>query len=121
MTQPTPLAVAEAYLAVWNEADDARRQEAITGGWADDARYVDPMMNGDGHGGIGTMIAGARAHFPGHSFALRGTPDGHGPWVRFSWDLAPEGGEPVAGGTDMVKLDGTGRIESVVGFLDFAP
>lgn len=121
MTHPTPLAVAEAYLTTWNEADEAQRQTAITRSWSPDARYADPMMQGEGHDGIAAMIAGARSQFPGHSFLLRGTPDGHGPWVRFSWNLAPENGEPVAGGTDMVKLDGGGKIASVVGFLDFAP
>ncbi len=118
MSQRSPLSVAQAYIAAWNEADDTRRAKIIAEGWAGDASYVDPMMSGHGHDGIAAMIAGARAQFPGHGFALRGTPDGHGPWIRFSWTLAPEGGTPIAGGSDIVKLDRTGRIESVVGFLD---
>ncbi len=121
MTHPSPLAIAETYLAAWNEADDTRRKASIAGNWSASARYADPLMSGEGRDGIAAMISGARAQFPGHSFALRGTPDGHGAWVRFSWDLAPENGKAVAGGTDMVRLDGAGRIESVIGFLDFAP
>jgi len=118
MTLPTPLAVAQAYLALWNEADDSRRRAALAEGWTPDARYADPIMTGEGRDGIAAMIAGARAQFPGHGFALRGTADGHGPFVRFSWSLAPEGGAPVAGGTDVMTLDADGRIENVVGFLD---
>ena len=118
MTNPTPHAVAEAYIDLWNEADDTRRKSSLAKSWAPDARYNDPIMAGEGHDGIAAMIAGARAQFPGHAFALRGTPDGHGSFVRFSWSLAPEGGAPVAGGTDVVTLDAQGRIGTVVGFLD---
>jgi len=118
MTTSTPLAVAEAYIDLWNEADDDRRRSALAEGWAPDARYADPMMAGQGHDGVAAMIAGARAQFPGHGFSLRGTPDGHGPFVRFSWSLAPQGGAPIAGGTDVVTLDAAGRIDTVVGFLD---
>jgi hypothetical protein len=67
------------------------------------------------------MIAGARAQFPGHGFALAGTPDGHGRFVRFSWTLAPAGGAAIAGGTDVVRLDEVGRIAEVIGFLDRTP
>lgn len=109
--------VADAYLALWNEPDPMGRRAALDANWAADARYADPMMQGEGRDGIAAMIEGARAQFTGHSFALRGTPDGHGRFVRFSWTLAPEGGAPVAGGTDIVRLGDDGRITEVIGFL----
>ena len=112
-----PVNVAETYLAAWNEPDDARRL-TLMAGWTDQASYVDPLMQGEGRDGIAAMIAAARTQFPGHAFTLSGTPDGHGDHVRFSWALAPEGGAPVAHGTDMVRLDREGRIAEVVGFLD---
>ncbi len=116
-----PDAIAETYLAVWNDADGARRRERLSQAWRDDARYVDPMMRAEGRTGIADMIEGAREKFPGLGFSLAGRPDGHGDFVRFSWLLGPAGGEPVAGGTDVVKLDADGRIAEVVGFLDRAP
>lgn len=115
-----PHAIARAYIALWNDADDASRRARLSEGWSADARYIDPVMRGTGHEGIAAMISGARAQFPGHDFTLSGTPDGHGDFVRFSWTLAPEGGAPVAGGTDVVRLDETGRILEVIGFLDGA-
>jgi len=124
MTHPdmtNPDAIAESYLAVWNDQDGARRRERLTRAWSEDARYVDPMMRAEGRAGIADMIEGARAQFPGLGFSLAGSPDGHGDFVRFSWLLGPAGGEPVAGGTDVVRLDGDGRIAEVVGFLDRAP
>ena len=116
-----PMAIAMTYLATWNEADDLRRRKMLDRGWAGDARYVDPPMHGEGREGIARMIEAARLRFPGHGFALSGTPGGRGAHVRLSWTLAQAGGTPVAGGTDMVRLDGEGRIAEVVGFLDGAP
>jgi len=116
MTDPDTLA--RAYLALWNEGDAAARERRLAQGWMPDARYTDPMMAGDGQGGIAAMIANARAQFPGHGFVLRGAPDAHGPFVRFSWTLEAPHGAPVAGGTDVVRVAPDGRIAEVIGFLD---
>jgi hypothetical protein len=44
--------------------------------------------------------------------------DTHHDSVRFSWELAPVAGEPVAKGTDFAALTEDGRMRSVTGFLD---
>jgi hypothetical protein len=115
-----PAQIAQSYLDLWNDADEASRRARLSDTWAADARYADPMMAGDGRDGIAEMITGARAQFPGHAFALTGTPDGHGQFARFSWALASSGSAPVARGTDVVRLDEAGQIAEVVGFLDGA-
>jgi hypothetical protein len=115
-----PEAIAREYLAVWNQPDAERRQADMAQRWTDDARYADPMMAASGRDAIGVMIEQARAQFPGHAFALRGQPDSHRDFVRFSWTLAPADGTPVGGGTDVVRLDADGRIAEVIGFLDGA-
>jgi hypothetical protein len=113
-----PMTIAEEYLALWNEDDAERRRCMIAEGWSTEARYVDPLMAGDGPEGVASMIDAVRARFPGHGFALEGVADGHGPFVRFSWTLGGPDGTRVAGGTDLVRLDREGRIAEVVGFLD---
>jgi hypothetical protein len=118
MTPTTPHAIAERYLATWNEADDARRQALVAALWSPQGRYADPLMSGAGHDGIARMIAAARTQFPGLVFTARGQADGHGPFARFSWSLGPAGGAPVAGGTDVARLDDAGRVVEVIGFLD---
>jgi hypothetical protein len=40
--------------------------------------------------------------------------------VRFSWELGPDGADPLAGGLD-VGVIADGRLRSITGFLDFAP
>lgn len=110
--------IAERYIAIWNERDAAARRAKVAGVFTLDATYRDPMMQGDGHTGIDTMIAAAQAHFPGHVFALRGTPQGHHDVLRFSWRLAAPGGRDVAFGTDVAHISDDGRLASVAGFLD---
>jgi SnoaL-like domain len=109
------------YLAIWNESDAARRRALVEGAFAEGATYLDPMMAGEGQAGIDAMIAAAQARFPGLRFRLAGTPQGHNGRLRFSWELGPEGGEALAGGTDFAVLAPDGRLASVTGFIDFAP
>jgi hypothetical protein len=120
LTMLTPVAIANRYLAVWNEADAVRRQELVAALWSAQGRYVDPMMSGQGHDGIAHMIEVARGQFPGLVFTARGEPDGHGPFARFSWSLGPAGSAPVASGTDVARLDEQGCVVEVIGFLDGA-
>ncbi len=112
--------IARQYLAAWNEADAGARRAHVRQLFTANARYVDPMMQGSGHEGIETLIAGARLHFPGHRFELAGVPDGHNNVVRFSWILRTPDGDSVAHGTDVAVVAGDGRLASVTGFLDKA-
>ena len=40
--------VAARYIDLWNEKTPDRRRELLAANWARDARYVDPLMSGDG-------------------------------------------------------------------------
>lgn len=110
----------DTYIAAWNATAAEERAALVARTWTPQASYVDPVMAGDGHAGIDAMIAGCQARFPGFRFSRRGKLDVHGDNIRFSWDLAPEGGDPVAGGTDFAVIE-DGRMKVVTGFLDFAP
>lgn len=113
-------ALVDGYIAAWNATAAGERAALVARTWTPDATYVDPVMAGDGHGGIDAMIAGCQARFPGFRFSRRGKLDVHGGNIRFSWDLSPPGGEAVAGGTDFAVVR-DGRMSTVTGFLDFAP
>ncbi len=110
--------VADRYIALWNEADPARRQGLIEAVWTDDACYVDPLMQGQGRDQIDALVAAVHARFPGHRFALAGQPDGYADRIRFSWTLGAEGQPSIAHGTDFGVLAEDGRLRSVTGFLD---
>jgi len=115
-------AVVDTYIASWNEGDEARRRALVARAFADDARYLDPLMTGEGTDGIAAMIGAAQAQFPGHRFELSFGPDTHNDVVRFAWTLRSRDGEgePVADGVDFATVDGDGRLRNVTGFLETA-
>jgi len=109
------------YIAIWNETDTGSRQALIARTWTDDARYVDPLMQGDGHDELDAMIAGVQQRFPDFRFSLLGKADAHGCNLRFSWALGPQDGEAVVKGTDFATVSSDGRLQRVTGFLDQVP
>ena len=112
--------IVDRYIAIWNEADDELRRELIARTWTDDSTYLDPLMRGEGHGGIDDMIRGVQAQFPGLLFRRTSDVDAHNDRVRFAWELGPEGGPALAGGVDFGVIVGD-RLQTITGFLDFAP
>ncbi|MDM0012777.1 nuclear transport factor 2 family protein [Variovorax sp. J22P168] len=117
---PDAASLAAHYIAVWNETDAARRNALLESHWTEDARYVDPVMQGSGRAQISALVGGVHQRYPGFRFALKGSPDAHGDQLRFSWTLGPSGAEDLIEGTDFVRLEG-GRLQSVTGFLDKVP
>jgi hypothetical protein len=108
------------YLACWNEIDPARRRDLIKATWNEGATYVDPQVEGRGHDGIDAMIQGVQAQVGELRFRRVGAVDAHhDTYVRFRWELGPEGGVALAG-VDFGVVRG-GRLDSITGFFDFAP
>ncbi|MET8254837.1 nuclear transport factor 2 family protein [Micromonospora sp. NPDC005197] len=114
-------ALAERYIAIWNETDPARRRTQIADVWAPDARYVDPLTVAEGRKAIDATIAAVQGQFPGMTFRLAGPVDGHHDQVRFTWELGPDGVEAPVVGFDVAVLDGNGQLSQVLGFLDRVP
>jgi SnoaL-like protein len=112
--------VAREYIDLWNERTASRRREMLAERWTADARYIDPLMRGEGHDGVDALIAGVQQRFPDFRFKLIGEPDGFGEHLRFSWGLGPDGIDSPIKGTDFAELK-EGRIRSVTGFLDQVP
>ena len=112
--------IADRYIAVWNETDQARRRSLLAEGWAENATYLDPMMAGEGREQIGALIAAVQERFPGFRFKLEGRADGHHDKVRFSWTLGPETEADMIKGTDFIVIE-DGRFKSITGFLDKVP
>jgi len=113
-------AVIDRYFAIWNETDPDRRRQLIAETWTEDASYLDPLLRGNGRGGIEAMTAGFHAQFPGARVARTSAIDAHHDRVRFGFAIGPEGGPPLAGGVDVGVVAGD-RLRAITGFLDFAP
>ena len=113
--------IVDTYFAMWNETDPAARSKYIEQAWAADARYVDPLLEADGHDGLSQMVDGVHAQFPGHRFRRLSGVDAHHDRVRFAWDLvAPDGAVTVAG-IDVGELADDGRLRSITGFFGEPP
>ena len=113
-------AIADRYIAVWNETDAERRRALLARTFTESGTYRDPLMQAEGHEQIGALVDAVHTRFPGFRFALAGRADGYGDRIRFSWEFGPEGGEGLIKGTDFAVLDGE-RLQAVTGFLDQVP
>jgi hypothetical protein len=111
----------DTYLAAWNETDPQRRAELVGQAWTPAGRYLDPMLEAEGHDGISEMAAGIHGAYPGHRFRRTTQIDGHHDLVRFGWELfAPDGTVTVAG-IDVGELDDDGRLRRITGFFGDLP
>ena len=110
--------VVETYLAAFNASDPQERRDLVERTFTPDAAYLDPMMRGEGHDGLTAMLAGVHEQYGAYRFVLADGPDAHNQVMRFSWQLRPESGDPVATGHDFAVVAEDGRLASVTGFLE---
>lgn len=120
-TQTNVTDLVDRYLATWNETDVVHRRTLVARTWTENATYLDPMLQGEGHDGIDAMLHGVQAQFPNHVMRRVGDIDAHHDRVRFAWELAPKEGSAIVSGVDFGVLSRDGRLESITGFLDQAP
>ena len=106
------------YIATWNETDGRRRRDLIAATWTDGASYLDPMLQGEGRDGIDAMIVGVQERFPRHRFRRTGDVESHHDRVRFTWELAPEQGEPVVQWHRFRRGDAGQPAAAITGFFD---
>lgn len=113
--------LAEQYIATWNETDPSARRALIDEVWSAGARYTDPLAEAAGRDQIDAVIAAVQDQFAGMKFRLAGTVDAHHDQARFTWELGPDGGDPIVVGFDVAQRDADGRLALVLGFLDKVP
>lgn len=107
----------DTYLEMWNETDAARRAAHIERAWAADGRYVDPMLEAQGHAALADMVAGVHEQFPGHRFRRLSGVDVHHDQLRFAWELAGPDGAIAVAGIDVGMLAPDGRLRQITGFF----
>ena len=115
-----PQLIADAYIETWNESNADQRRSLLARHWSTQASYVDPLMQASGAEQIAGLVEAVKARFPEFRFQLRGTPNGHGDYVRLAWALGAPGQEAPIEGSDLVELQ-DGRTSRVIGFIDKAP
>jgi hypothetical protein len=111
----------DTYLAMWNEADPARRAQLIIEAWATKGRYVDPVQEAEGHDALSAMVDSVHERFPGHRFRRLSGVDVHHDELRFAWELAGPDGSVTVGGIDVGQVDADGRLLRISGFFGDPP
>jgi hypothetical protein len=113
--------LAQRYIDTWNETDPSARRAAVDQLYTEDARYIDPLAVAEGPEAIASMIGAVQQQFPDFRFRLAGPVDGHHDQARFGWELGPAGSPAPIVGFDVAVSDASGRIRTVLGFLDKVP
>lgn len=102
---------------VFNEADPQRRATVIAELFSEDVRFTDAERTVRGREDLAVTITGLLAQGPGFVFTHSGPFRGVGDLGMQPWRLAPPGGEPVAGGLDVVQVV-DGKIARLWTMLD---
>jgi len=109
-------ATADRWFAAWNEADEARRREALAACSADDVSFCDAYGVLSGRDDVGAQIAAARVYMPGMTLRRSGEPllsHGH---ALVRWEAVDAAGALKGSGTNVFTFGTDGKIERVVGF-----
>lgn len=107
-------AIADSYVAVWNEADPARRRLAIAEIWAPDGEHFVDVREARGYDALEKRIIGSHeknVRDGGHRF--RAAPDARTlrDVVTFHWEMLPaDSDEVVARGLEILIVNDWGRI-----------
>ena len=110
-------ATIDRYIDSWNETDAAARHAICREVWADDGRYVDPLVDATGPRAIADALGGLQAQFPGHRVERVTGIDAHHDQARFGWTISGPDGSVVFAGVDIVATKDDGRLQTIAGFL----
>ncbi|HEY8455714.1 MAG TPA: nuclear transport factor 2 family protein [Actinopolymorphaceae bacterium] len=118
-TTAQPVATAEAYVRFWNLDADAQRALGRTL-FADDVAQYAPVGVLAGLDALIDFTTQFAEHMGSYEFRARREPEEHHGRIRVQWELVCRGAS-FAEGTDVLTLDGQGRIATITTFLDRAP
>lgn len=108
--------VVKKYIEVWNILDAAERRAAIGELFTENVEYVDPNVAVEGQDALDAYIAETQKQLPGSVFTLAGNVSTHHDLARFTWQVGPAGGQPLAVGYDFAAVE-NGRVRRLYGFF----
>jgi hypothetical protein len=118
-TIDAPATVAR-YFDFWNADADGRRRRLAAALFAPDVDYVAPIGTKHGVDELIELADDFATQLGDVAFVARSKPEVHHDRVRVRWEVLL-GDDSFAEGTDVIVVDGQGRISSVTTSLDRAP
>jgi len=113
--------VINAYMAAWNEPDDARRDALLGVCWADGGVYTDPGVHLVGATALSARIALKQRERPGARLVFLSAVETHHGRFRFHWRLINGDGRPGPKSVDFGVFAPDGRVAMMVGFFGAPP
>ncbi len=114
-------ALAERYLAVWNESDAQARRRRVAELWAPDGSHITETLVRKGHRAIEaeTLAAFDTYVANGFEFTSASSSQAHHNVARLTWRIqAKDSGKVAAAGSNLLILDEGGRIRLDYQFTD---
>jgi hypothetical protein len=113
-------ALAERYVAVWNEPNPTRRQERVAALWHQAAVRYNHATEQVGRDAIAHAVMSTyqRLGANGYRFRALNNTVGHHNAVKFSWETIDGSGQTDSIGTTFLLLDQTGRVKLDYQFTD---
>jgi hypothetical protein len=125
------------YVAIWNEADPARRHTAVAELWTEDAVHtlqppqeiqqaartleVTPTFQARGHAELEARVTRAYEQFVAsgeYSFRSRDNAARVGDAIKFNWEMVNATGQAAGVGLEFVLLGADGRIRLDYQFIE---
>ena len=114
-------ALADRYVAAWNETDPAARREAIAELWRPDGVHYVGTREARGHAALEERIKGSHdknVRDAGHRFRAVKNAQALRQVVTFNWEMIrPSSADVLAVGLEFLQLDADGRIASDFQFI----
>jgi hypothetical protein len=108
--------VVKRYIETWNVVDGDERRAVIEELFTEDVEYADPNVQTEGRAALDAYIAETQKQLAGGVFALASEVSAHHNLVRFSWQVGPADGAPLAVGHDFIAVQ-SGKVRRLYGFF----
>ena len=115
-------AIADRYVAMWNEADADNRRQMISELWTADGVHFVRTLEARGHEALETRVIGSHnKNVRDNGYVFRASPNAEHLQgiVKFNWQMVPAtGGATAAIGLDILMIDENGRIREDYQFIE---
>jgi hypothetical protein len=118
---PTPDQVMDAYLAMWNEPEEAERRRLAEQTLTEDGIIMYPSVQARGWHDIVAGIGLIQHRIPNIRFVPTSGREQHHGWLRATWRMLQGDGSVLLDGVDIAELADDGRLLRVIGFHDPLP
>lgn len=105
------------HVALWSEADEAKRTPVAAEIYTEDIYFVDPFFVVSGQAQISSFIADLLRKHPGYVFRITGSIEAHHNVAYLSWQFGPPDTPAAITGHDVFVLADE-RIQQIYTFIN---